>query len=43
VSFGHDLTTLGIAKFAIVLTNIVSISVALLAIALRSRFIGRYR
>ena len=43
VSFAHDLTTLGIAKFAIVLTNIVSISVALLAIALRSRFIGRYR
>ncbi len=43
VSFADDPATLAISKFAIVLTNVVAMSVAITAISLRSRFIGRYR
>ena len=43
VTFGSDIELLATSKFAIIFTNLIAISVSVLAISLRSVVIGRYK
>jgi len=43
VTFGSDIEMLATSKFAIIFTNLVAITVSVLAISMRSVVIGRYK